>query len=172
VEAGFPKTPETVDKLIDEANVKPDRLYFFLSHLGILGNRGIEREKVFQTLVRYLHDPEPNFRAAAINGMALLGTENTIPELLNILHGDTSYDLRERAACNLSDAGLLSREQRKAAVPELVQFAQDPNLDARTKKWVYQALREITGQRLGDDPRAWSAWLGAQPQGYASPKGS
>lgn len=161
VEAGFAKSPETVDALIAEANIKPERTYFYLSHLGIQGNRGIEREKVFQTLVRYLHDPDPNFRAAAINGMGLLGTGNTIPELLEVLRADSSYDLRERAACNLADSGLLSREQRKGAVPELVRFAQDPNLDARTKKWVYQALREITEQHLGDDPGAWSAWLGA-----------
>jgi hypothetical protein len=51
------------------------------------------------TLNRYVQDPEPDFRAAAINGLGLLGT----------------------------------------------------------------ALRDIMQQRLGDDARAWSAWLGSQP---------
>jgi hypothetical protein len=163
VEAGFSKTPETVQRLIDDTETMPDRMYFLLSHLGILGNRGVEREKVFGVLMRYLLDPDANFRGSAINGLALLGTENTIAPLLNVLHSDTSRDLRERAACNLSDSGMLSREQRKAAAPELVRFTQDPNLDQQTKKWVYQALREITQERIGDDAPAWIAWLGTQP---------
>ena len=162
VEAGFHKTPETVDQIIQSAAVTPDRKYFFLSHLGILGNRGVERQKVFDTLVQYVRDPDSSARAAAINGLALLGTENTIAPLLEVFHNDSSADLRERAACNLADSGMLSREQRKEAVPELVRFSQDPNLDAATRKWVYQALREITGQKIGDDPSAWVSWYGAE----------
>ena len=164
VEAGFMKSPETVAKLIDDTTTKPDRMYFILSHLGIQGNRGIERDRVFEVLNRFAQDPEPNFRAAAINGLALLGTENTIPVFLRILHDDSSHDLRERAACNLADSGMLSREQRTLAAPELVRFAQDPNLDSVTKKYVYQALREITEQRIGDDPSAWAGWLGSIPR--------
>jgi len=33
-------------------------------------------------------------------------------------------------------------------VPELVRFARIPVLDQTTKKWVYQALREITLQKI------------------------
>ena len=109
----------------------------------------------------YVQDPDADTRAAAINGLGLLGTENTIAPLLAVFHNDSSRDLRERAACNLADSGLLSRELRRKAVPELVRFAQDPNLDATTKKWVYQALREITQQNFGDDPSAWVSWSGA-----------
>ena len=57
---------------------------------------------------------------------------------------------------------MLSRELRQKAVPELVRFGQDPELDATTKKWVYQALREITQQSLQDDPAAWLSWYGAE----------
>jgi hypothetical protein len=57
---------------------------------------------------------------------------------------------------------MLSRDQRKQAVPELVRFSQDPNLDQTTKKWVYQALREITEQKIGDDPSSWVSWYGTQ----------
>ena len=162
VEAGFRKTPETVQQLIDSAAATPEKKYFFASHLGILGNRGVERERVFDTLSLWVRDPDSNVRAAAINGLALLGTENTIPLFLNVFHDDPSHDLRERAACNLADSGLLSREQRKQAVPELVRFSQDPNLDATTKKWVYQALREITEKNIPDDPAAWASWSGSQ----------
>ncbi len=52
--------------------------------LGILGNRGIEREKVFDTLMLYVHGPDGSTRAAAVNGLGLLGTENTIAPLLDV----------------------------------------------------------------------------------------
>lgn len=162
IEAGFHKTREAVDEIINAAATTADRKYFYLSHLGILGNRGVERQKVFDTLQLYAHDPDGDTRAAAINGLALLGTENTIAPLLEIFHSDSSHDLRERAACNLADSGMLPRELRKTAVPELIRFSRDPNLDQTTKKWVYQALREITLQTIGDDPSAWLSWHGAQ----------
>jgi HEAT repeat protein len=162
VEAGYRKTPETVQQIINAAAVSPDRKYYFLSHLGILGNRGVERQRVLDTLVQYLHDPDGNTRSAAINGLGLLGTESTIAPLLAVFHDDPSHDLRERAACNLADSGMLSQDLRKQALPELVRFSQDPNLDETTKKWVYQALREISQQPLGNDPSAWVSWYGAQ----------
>ena len=36
------------------------------------------------------------------------------------------------------------------------------NLDTMTKKWVYQALREITEKSIADNPSAWASWLGTQ----------
>ena len=162
IEAGVRKSPEAVEQIINAAATSADRKYFYLSQLGILGNRGVERQRVFDTLMMYVRDPAGDVRAAAINGLALLGTENTIAPLLEVFRADTSHDLRERAACNLADSGMLPRELRKTAVPELVRFSQDPNLDETTKKWVYQALREITEQRIGNDSSAWVAWHGAE----------
>ena len=157
----FPETPETVDALIRELAASNDRKYFRLSSLGILGNRGVEPEKVFSTLMLYLSDPDGEARSGAINGLGLLGTENTIAPLLSVLRNDTSFDLRERAACNLADSGMLSAEMRRQAVPELVRFIQDPNLDATTKKWIFQALREITQQKMANDPAVWVSWYAA-----------
>ena len=91
----------------------------------------------------YVNDPEPATRSGAINALGLLGSENTIEPLLRIFRTDSSYHLRERAACNLADSGLLSRELRKRALPELVRWSQDPNLDPRMKTWVAQAVGEI-----------------------------
>ncbi len=152
------KSPQTVDELIRDAGIPDDRQYFRLSTLGILGNRGIEPGKIFSTLVQFIHAPSGETRSAAINGLGLLGTESTIEPLLDVLRWDTSHDLRERAACNLADSGMLSRELRQKAVPGLIQFAQDETLDATTKKWVFQALREITQQSLPDDAAAWTRW--------------
>jgi len=156
------KNSQTVDELIRSVAASSDRKWFLLSSLGILGNRGVEREKVFDTLMMYVRDPDGAARAAAINGLGLLGTENTIAPLLDVFHNDTSYDLRERAACNLADSGMLSSDLRQKAVPELVRFSQDPDVDATTRKWVFQALREITRQNLADDPARWASWYGAQ----------
>jgi hypothetical protein len=106
--------------------------------------------------------PMARLDSAVINGLGLLGTVNTIAPLLSILRHDASFDLRERAAGNHSDCGMLSREMREQAVPELVRFTEDPNLDATTKKWVFQALREITQQHLANDPSVWVNWYGGQ----------
>ena len=157
------KTPEAVDGLIQEAGTLDGRQYFRLSTLGILGNRGVEPEKVLRTLLVYVHDPGGDTRAAAINGLGLLGTEGTIAPLLEALRWDPSADLRERAACNLADSGMLTGATRKRAVPELIRFGQDENLDAATRKWVFQALREIAGQTLPDDAAAWARWWAGRP---------
>src|SRR5436190_8059478 len=135
------KTSQSVDELIRDAGAADNRQYFRLSMLGILGNRGVEPQKVFEALVQYTHAPSGETRSGAINGLGLLGTENTIAPLLDVLRWDASFDLRERAACNLADSGMLSRDRRQKAVPGLIQFAQDDTLDATTKKWVFQALR-------------------------------
>lgn len=157
------KNPAAVDGLIRDAGSADGQQYFRLSTLGILGNRGVEPGKVFNTLVSFVHDPAGEMRAAAINGLGLLGTENTIAPLLEVLRYDASLDLRERAACNLADSGMLSREFRQKAVPELIRFGQDQTLDATTRKWVYQALREIAQQRLPDDAAAWANWFASRP---------
>ena len=46
-------------------------------------------------------------------------------------------------------------------LPELVRFACDPHLDAMTRGWVFDALRQISGEHLGDDARVWRAWYAA-----------
>ena len=40
IKAGFRKSSETVDQIINAAAADAERKYFFLSQLGILGNRG------------------------------------------------------------------------------------------------------------------------------------
>jgi len=44
------------------------------------------------------------------------------------------------------------------AVPRLLDFAQDGVLDPETRTWVFQALRDITGQSLPHDPVVWREW--------------
>jgi hypothetical protein len=47
-------------------------------------------------------------------------------------------------------------------VPRLLDYAEESALDADTRKWVFQALRDITGQTLPHDPVAWRTWYNAQ----------
>jgi hypothetical protein len=53
---------------------------------------------------------------------------------------------------------MFSAEQRRTAVPRLLEFAQDGGLDAQTRTWVFQALRDITGQSLPHDAMVWKRW--------------
>jgi len=43
-------------------------------------------------------------------------------------------------------------------VPRLLDFAQDGALDDGTRTWVFQALRDITGQSLPRDATLWRQW--------------
>jgi len=78
--------------------------------------------------------------------------------LLQIFHDDPSPTVRERAACGLAQSGMLNEQQRRSAIPRLLEFAEDSSLDTQTHRWVYQALRDITGQSLPSDPSAWRNW--------------
>lgn len=103
-------------------------------------------------------DSNENGRYWAVEGLAYLGTDETIAPLLQVLRDDPSPMIRERAACGLAQSGMLSEKQGRQAVPRLLDFLDDHSLDAETQKWVYQALRDITGQSLPHDPAAWRNW--------------
>jgi hypothetical protein len=157
------KTPATVDRLepaarSGEQGPRANALW----DLGLLGNRGIEPERVAQILLSAIHDPNVNVRYWAVEGLAYLGTDDAIEPLLDILHDDPSAMIRERAACGLAQSGMLSREQRLRAVPKLLDYAADFSLDPDTRKWTFQALRDITGQTLPHDVGAWRQWYDGQ----------
>jgi HEAT repeat protein len=126
--------------------------------LGLLGNRGIQPGRISDIILGSTHDPNVNIRYWAVEGLAYLGTDDTIEPLLDILHDDPSPMIRERAACGLAQSGMLSAAQRRTAVPRLLDFAEDFSMDDQTRKWVFQALRDITGQTLPHDPSAWRGW--------------
>lgn len=126
--------------------------------IALLGNRGIEPERAAQILLASIHDQNVNIRYWAVEGLANLGTDEVVEPLLQVFHDDSSPMIRERAACGLAQSGMLSEKQRRSAVPRLLDFADDTSLDADTHKWVFQALRDITGQSLPRDPAAWRSW--------------
>lgn len=160
--SGTPKTPVSVDRLIEEAepgkSVRPAALW----SLGLLAGRGVEPDRARQAIVSYLHDPQEEVRYWAVEALPHTGQEEAVAPLLDALRNDPAPRVRERAARALGGGGLLTPEQRRTALPRLIQYAGDPALPPATRKLVFQALRDITGERLGDDAGAWSRWYTAQ----------
>lgn len=52
----------------------------------------------------------------------------------------------------------MNEDQCRRVLPELLRFATDPQLDAMTRTWVFDALRDISGQKFGDDGERWHSW--------------
>lgn len=149
----------SIDPLISDAqSVDHARKVWALWALGLLANRGVETEHVTQILSAHLNDPDEDSRRWAVEGLALVGATPTIPILLHTMHDDPSLSVRERAACSLAESGMLTREQRMIAVPELLSFTDDPALDTQTHTWAFQALTDITHQHLPNDAPSWRAW--------------
>jgi hypothetical protein len=132
--------------------------------LALIGNRGIEQARIFDILMGSLHDDNENIRYWAVEGLAYLAVDAAIEPLLGMFHNDPSATIRERAACGLAQSGMFSAAQRRTAVPSLLEFSDDGSLDDQTRRWVFQALRDITGQTLPHDATAWREWYATTRQ--------
>jgi hypothetical protein len=126
--------------------------------LGLMGNRGVETDRVVRVLLAHLGDSDADSRRWAVDGLALVGSDQAMAALLKTMHDDPSPVLREQAACSLAQSGMFTQDQRLAAVPQLLNYTDDPSLDAQTHAWAFQALGDITGQRLPNDSGAWRSW--------------
>ena len=160
VARGLTKTVDTIDRLeplarTGEQGVRVNALW----DLALIGNRGVEPERVFDILMASVHDDNQNVRYWAVEGLAYLAADASIEPLLDIFHDDPAASIRERAACGLAQSGMFSAGQRRRAIPRLLEYADDPSLDDETRGWVFQALRDITGQSLPRDAAAWRQWF-------------
>jgi hypothetical protein len=163
---GLSKSQSTVDALVQQASsADHSKKIWALWSLGLLANRGIESDRVVQVLSAQLKNPargtdhaSEDSRRWAVEGLALIGTTPTIAPLLDAMHNDPSAMVRERAACSLAESGMFTHEQRLIAVPQLINYSDDPALDAQTRGWAFQALADITKQRLPNDSAAWRSW--------------
>jgi hypothetical protein len=152
------KSPESVARLLRQLQGDPEGRGMALWRLGSLGNRGVEPERVLHTLLDYAHDRNEHTRYWAVEGLAMLGNDAAVAPLLELLTHDPSARVRERAASSLGQSGMLTREERLAAVPHLLNFADDDSLNTTTRELVYGTLRVITGAPLGNDANAWREW--------------
>ncbi len=154
----LPKSTQSVALLLNHIHNDLESRDLALWRLGALGNRGVEPATALSTLVRYAQDSSQQTRFWAVEGLAMLGTDESIDPLLSILAHDPSQQVRERAACNLARSGMLTGEQRLTAVPQLLNLLDDDSLEPATQDLVYVALRAITGASFGKDPGAWRDW--------------
>jgi hypothetical protein len=156
---GLSRSSETIDRLepLARAGAQGPRANA-LWDIALLGNRGMQRDRAFEIIMSGIHDANENIRYWAVESLAFLGTDDVVEPLLQIFHDDPSAMIRERAACSLAQSGMLNEQQRWRAVPRLLDYAGDYSLDPATRSWVFQALRDISGQSMPPDPSAWRNW--------------
>lgn len=160
-----PKTEDGAARLEEMIRRRPEGRPWALWMLGALGNRGIEPDRALTTLLAHVHDSDEQTRYWAVEGLSHLATTGTIAPLLDAFRNDSSTEVRQRAATAIAHSGMLTNTQRLAAVPSLIEMAEDPSLAPTTRSWVFEALGDITGERLGHDATRWRTWwLHQQPR--------
>jgi hypothetical protein len=152
------KSPKSVARLLKQIRDDSTERPWALWRLGALGNRGVQPKLVLSRLVTFAHDRDEQTRFWAVEGLAMLGTDAAVDPLLDRFAHDRSPRVRQRAGCSLAQSGMLTREQRLAAIPDLLNFLDDDSLDSDTRGWVYGALRMITGEPLGNNAHDWQEW--------------
>jgi HEAT repeats len=156
---GLAKNSASLEYLLRTTNSSDHaRKVWALWALGLLGNRGVESSRVVGVLTAHLKDPDEDSRRWAVAGLALTGTGEAIPLLLQTMHDDASPVVREAAACSLAESGMFTPEQRLSTVPRLLTYTDDPALSSQTHAWAFEALGDITQQRLPNDSAAWRSW--------------
>jgi HEAT repeat protein len=165
------KNSSTVDRLEETARSGDQgRRVNAMWDLALIGNRGVEPERIFEILMASLHNENHNIRYWAVEGLAFLAADAAIEPLLDMFHDDPLPMIRERAACSLAQSGMFSAAQRRRAIPRLLDFADDSALDDQTRGWVFQALRDITGESLPRDAHAWRQWYAKSLRVEAPPE--
>ena len=165
---GLAKNTDSLNYLLHTARSKDHgKKIWALWSLGLLANRGVGTPVAVQALTAHLKDSDQDSRRWAVAALAQVGSPETITPLLRTMHDDPVPSVREGAASSLADSGMMTREQRLAAVPQLLSYTDDPALDAQTRTWAFQALSCITGQHLPNDSGTWRLWY---TQAYTSAK--
>ena len=144
--------------LLEQAVGNPDQRPWSLWMLGALGNRGVDPVHAAKILQAYLNDPEVSVRTNVVIGLALLGTDETLPMLLDRFRNDPSPAVQELAGYGLAESGMYTHEQRMAVAGTLVGWIDDALLSPQQHTWTLQALRDISGQTLGTDSTVWRRW--------------
>ncbi len=156
VESGVHKRPEEVDRMLRVIRRNPEQPGWGYFNLGALGARGVERERILAILEGALAHPEREHRLQAVEALALLGGAEVVAPLLLMASEEPDDHIRERAFCGLASSGVLHLAERYLAVPGLLAMAEQPELKANTRDWVFQSLREISGLHgLPNDAAAW-----------------
>jgi HEAT repeat protein len=156
---GLAKNADSLESLLRKTeSPNHSQKIWALWALGLLGNRGVQQDRVLDVLIAHLNDSDEDARRWTAEALGLVGSDQSIPPLLKTMHDDPSPLVRERAACALAESGLFTPEQRMSAVPQLLNYTQDPSLDVQTHAWAFHALSDITHQHLPNDAEVWRNW--------------
>ncbi len=160
--ANLAKTSDQAEALLQLAENDPTRAEYCIWYLGRLANRGVEVERIHTQLRVWTHSENEPVRLRAVSAIGDIGTDDTVPDLVEAFHHDPAFRVRiDAAGCGLAHCGMLTRAQRMQAVRGLIEMVEDKKLDAETVKYGYRALREITDQEIGDEPGLWREWYAA-----------
>jgi hypothetical protein len=149
-EAGLAEVEQTVGN--------PSQRVWALWMLGALANRGVDPVHTAKIIETYLTDPQVDVRAGAVDALALVASDETVPMLLDRFRNDPSPVVQERAACDLAESGMYTHEQRLTAAASLVGWLDDSLLTPQQRTWTVQALSDISGKNFGTDTAAWRTW--------------
>lgn len=131
--------------------------------LGLLGNRGVETERIHNELRALTRSEESIVRYQAYAAIANLGTDESVADLVAAFHHDPAPSVQiDGGGCGLAHCGMLTRAQRMLAIPGLLEMVEDKALDNSIRIYGYRALREITDETLPDDSKQWREWYAAK----------
>ena len=156
------KNAATVDRLISDAQANVGNRGYDLTILGMLANRDVERDRVHLALRNWAHDPDEGTRYWAIEGLAYIGTEDTISDFLEVLRNDDIIErapaLRREPGQIRNDAQTHTADERRAGTArdrcEYLPGQQHPKLG-------FSSASRITAQSIGSDVEAWKSWFSA-----------
>jgi len=145
-------------KYVERSVADPRYRSWGLWMLGALGNRGVDPAHTTKVISSYLTDTQVGVRAAAVHALSLVGTEETVPLLLDRFRNDPSPVVQERAACSLAQSGMYTRPLRLLAAGSFVSWLDDSLLSPAQHEWALHALRDISGEDQGRDASRWREW--------------
>lgn len=152
-----------VDALLARIAAGPKDARSEIYTLGLLGNRGIETDRIHNELRALAGSEAAIVRYQAYAAMANLGTDATVADLVAAFHHDPDSSTQiNGGGCGLAHCGMLTRAQRMLAIPGLLEMVEDKDLHAGIRLYGYRALREITDETLPDEPQQWRDWYAAK----------
>ncbi|MHC5078058.1 MAG: HEAT repeat domain-containing protein [Planctomycetota bacterium] len=119
--------------------------------LGFLYDPG-DRRHLFDFIVKALDDTDAGVRVNATSVLEKIGEVRAAPYFARLVGSDPSGVVRRNSA-----VGLARLRVPKTAV-DLVN-ALEPEMNPAVREEIVAALKKITGEKLGDDHKAWAAYL-------------
>jgi len=169
--ANVPQKTDSVTRLINATEKNPVNRPHYARLLGMLGNRGVQPERIREWLLSWAHESplaaveapraalEEEARIAVVQALALIADDEDMHELLTMLREYPSPRVRRQVVRSISRTGMFTQSQRWHAIPPLLDLTLDPAVDDLTRHEVFDCLRDITGASLPDDRNAWHTWF-------------